>query len=123
MKFLDSSIWLDHLGNTNKESSKIALSEDLLFCSILTLFEVKKKLIKLDLSEGKVSNSLEFIKNRAIIVNLDEEIVNSAVDISIKYKLAAIDSLIYSSALSVNAKLITADNDFSKLENVEVIKK
>lgn len=121
MKLLDSSIWLDHLADTNEKSSETILSEELLFCSILTLFEVKKRLIKLGFTETKINNSIEFIKNRAVIININENIINYAVGVSIKHKLSAIDSMIYASAINTNAKLITADNDFRNLENIEII--
>ena len=123
MQFLDSSVWLDHLANTSQDSSDVVNSDTLLFCSILSLFEIKKRIIKLGFSTEKVANSLSFIRNRSIIVNLTEEIIDSAVEISITHNLAHIDSLIYASALSVEAELITADNDFRNLERVRIIKK
>lgn len=123
MKFVDSSIWLDHLGATSNLSSAIIESEEMLSCSILTLFEVKKRLIKLGFSETKILSSIEFIKQRAIIVDLSEEIILSAVDISLQYHLSAIDAIIYTSALKTHSTLVTADNDFRGLKNVEIIGK
>ena len=123
MKFLDSSIWLDHLFNTSKLSTEIIQSDQKLFSSILTLFEVRKRLIKLDLREDKINLAIDFIKNRSIIINLNEEIVNSAVKLSTKHNLAIIDSLIYSSALNVDSVFVTADNDFRGLEKTEIIDK
>lgn len=123
MKLLDSSVWLAHLFEANQDCTKLIESDTLLFASILTLFEVKKKLLKEKFEQENIINSIDFIKKRAIIVNLNEEIVNLAVEVAIKNHLAAIDSLVYASALKVGAKFITADNDFRGLEDVEIVEK
>lgn len=123
MKLLDTSIFLDHLADTNKEASDIMENDDLIFCSILSLFEVKKRLIKLGLNNKKINDSMDFVKKRAIIVTLNEEIIDLAVSSSVKENLSAIDSMIYASALHVGVTLLTSDNDFRGLDNVEVLSK
>ena len=123
MKFLDSSIWLAHLLEANEKISDVFEYEGLIFSSILTIFEVKKKLVHEKFDSVKVHNSIELIKKVSIVVNLNEEIIDKAVKFSVQNKLSSIDSLIYASAMNVSARLITADNDFRKLENVEVINK
>ena len=123
MQLLDSSIWLDHLAGTSEESSIIINNEDLLFCSILSIFEIKKKLIKLRFKGEKLDKSIEFVKQRALIINLNDTIINTAVEYSIKNNLSVVDSLIYATALEIEAQLITADNDFRNLENLRIIKK
>jgi len=123
MNFLDSSIWLAHLLESNLQCSEIIESDVILYSSILTLFEVKKKLIKENFDKEKIILSINFIKKRSMIININEEIINIAINISIKNNLSAIDSLIYASALKMKAKFITADNDFRNLEYAEVINK
>lgn len=123
MRFIDSSIWLAHLTEAQINASEIIESEDILYCSIITLFEVERKLRKLKLSGEKVEASLEFIKNRALIININEEIIHYACEVSVKNQLSALDSLIYASAVYTKALLVTADNDFRGLKNVEVIDK
>ncbi len=54
MLFLDSSIWLAHLVEASEKASNIVESNFLLFCSILTLFEVKKKLLKSGINDEKI---------------------------------------------------------------------
>lgn len=121
MKLLDSSIWLDHLAEANERSVIIIESTDELATSILSLFEIKKKLIKLNMENEKIESSINFIKKRSTIININEEIIDLAVEFSIKNKLATVDSLIYASAVHMKAELITADKDFKGLFNVEII--
>ena len=120
MKLLDSSIWLDHLGDKNLKSTSLLQTDEILFTSILSLFEVGKKLRSLGYSQTHLFNILGFIKNRSTILNLDEDIITSAIELSLSKQLAAIDALIYASSLRVNSTLITADNDFRGLANVEI---
>lgn len=121
MKLLDSSVWLAHLLEANTKASALIEADENLFCSLLSLFEVKKKLIKEQFMVEKVQASLEFIKKRAIIVNLSEEMVHSAVELSLTYKLSTVDALIYASALNLKAEFITADNDFRGLKDAIII--
>lgn len=124
MKLLDSSIWLAHLLEANSDCINIVSNEGTLLCSILSIYEIKKKLIKSKLwNNKKIEESIKFIKNRSVIINLNEDIINKAVEISIKNDLSSVDALIYSSALQNKCKFITADNDFRSLESVEVIEK
>ncbi len=70
----------------------------------------------------KIKEAIDFINSRSIIVLLDQEIVQQAVDYSVEKKLGAIDALIYSSTESVQSILITADADFQGLPDVEIIR-
>jgi predicted nucleic acid-binding protein len=64
---------------------------------------------------------MSFIKNKNIIVNIDEKIAEKAADISSEKNLPAIDSLIYATSLMNKLKLISLDNDFRGLDNVEIL--
>jgi len=119
-KLIDSSVWLEYLYNKTY-SEIIDNNNELLLLSVLSLFEIKKKLDKDKLSSSNIKNCIEFIKKRSLIINLTKEIAEKAVEISLKYNLASIDSFIYTTAMMNNAKTITMDNDFRKLENVEIL--
>jgi len=121
MKLLDSSVWIAHLVEANKSASEIIESDSLLSTSILTLFEVKKKLLKENISKSKIDSVISLINERSLILGVNEEIVNSAAEISFEQNLSSLDSLIYASAMQIKAKFITADNDFRNLDNVEII--
>ena len=63
---------------------------------------------------------MNFLKQRSNIIDVNTKIAEKAIEIYIEYKLATIDSIIYASAISNNAILITRDNDFRGLPNVKL---
>ena len=50
---------------------------------------------------------------------LDTRIALSAADISLKYKLAMADAVVYASALAMRGRLLTSDAHFEGLPNVQ----
>lgn len=115
-KCIDSSVWLEYFFNSNFK--EILEGKEILFISALSLFEIKKKLIKSKVSAEKIAKSLSFVKKRSLIISVENEIAEYAADLSVQHNLGAIDALIYASALRKNAKLITLDNDFRGLKDV-----
>ena len=118
-KFLDSSVWLDYF--INGKHKEIIESDSNLFTSILSIFETKKKLLKINYEVNDVNKALAFLKRRSLIVPLNIEIIEKAVDISLKHKLATIDSLIYSSSMSQSTKFLTLDRDFTNLPEAVIL--
>ena len=118
-KLLDSSIWISFI--IDNKNSEIIESDQLLLLSSLSIFEIKRKLIKDKVKNGDIERIIAFIKKRSSIINVDEKIAEKAAEISSEKSLPAIDVLIYSTALSNNLELITLDNDFRSLPNANVI--
>ncbi len=118
-KLLDSSIWISFI--IDNKNSEIIESDQLLLLSSLSIFEIKRKLIKDKVKNGDIERIIAFIKKRSSIINVDEKIAEKAAEISSEKNLPAIDALIYSTALSNNLELITLDNDFRSLPNANVI--
>ena len=119
-RLMDSSAWLSYFFATSKQVKKIIESNSMLYTSVISIFEIKQKLMR-DGFEGDLEEVLAFIENRSIVINLDEVISRSAADFSIQYKLHAMDALIYASAKAMDSELVTADSDFEKLDNVMII--
>ena len=120
--FLDSSVWLAYFLAASEEIKKLIDSNTVLFTSAISLFEIRKRLIKENLQNKKIAQACEFIKENTIIIDIDTEISEKAVAISIKEKLHTVDALIYTSAIVNNAILVTADKkDFSNLNNVKIL--
>ena len=118
-KLIDSSVWIAYfLTGSFKE---LLEKDEMFFLSVLSLFEIKGILIKKDVPLEKVEISLKFVKNRSLLIDVNAEISEMAVDFSTKYKIPTIDSLIYASALKNNATLITLDNDFRGLDRVTIL--
>ena len=119
-KLIDSSIWVDFL--INSEYKEIIEQEEIFLLSTLSLFEIKKKLIKLKYKLPDIEKSLKYIKEKSNIIAPDKEICEEATDISIEKSIGTVDAIIYTTALKNNAKLITSDNDFRNLSNAQVLK-
>jgi len=118
-KLLDSSVWIAFI--TKEEYSQIIESSEKLFLSILSIFEIKNKLLKDNIPYQEIINIIEFIKKRNIILPLTTDIAEKAADISAKKKMPAIDSLIYITSQLNNTQLITLDNDFRGLDNTTIL--
>ncbi len=115
---IDSSVWIAYLiGDQN--ASLLIDNESGLATSVLSLFEVHKTLSRLKYSKNIISSSLSLIKQRSVIMDVDEQVTENALDFSTK--LATVDAFIYATAKLNNFKLITKDNDFRNLPNVEII--
>ena len=118
-KFIDSSVWIACV--TKKSYSEIIDSEERLFLSVLSIFEIKKKLIKDNITRIEIEKNMKFIKEKSIIMIPTIEIAEKVIEISYEKDMPAIDSIIYSTALLNKIKLLTLDNDFRGLENVEIL--
>lgn len=118
-RLMDSSVWLAYL--FNGQYTDIIDSDEIFLLSVLSLFEIKRKLTRNGLSNIKLAKSIDFIKKRSLIVPLSAEISEKAVDISIAHNLSAVDALIYATSLLHNASMMTLDNDFRGLKDVFVL--
>jgi len=117
-KLIDSSLWLAYLFNGNNK--KIIESDQILLLSVISLFEIERKLHKEKVLVVQIRKSMDFIKSRSLVIPVTADIAEKAVLLSLKYHLAAVDSLIYATALTQLATLVTLDNDFRGLQYVEI---
>jgi predicted nucleic acid-binding protein len=120
-KLLDSSAWLAYFYASSNEVKRIIEAESVLFLSPISIFEVKRKLLKDKKDKEKAEELIGFMKERSIILSLTEKTCESAVAISLENKLPAIDSMIYATARESNSLLVTADNDFRGMEAVQML--
>ncbi|MEK6908962.1 MAG: PIN domain-containing protein [Nanoarchaeota archaeon] len=118
-KLIDSSVWVEYLVNSNYK--EIIESEEIYLLSSLSILEIKKKLLKLNYKKEDILNSLNFIKERSNIMTVNQEIAEMAADICIGKSLGAVDAVIYATSIANNSLLITLDNDFRGLENVQIL--
>lgn len=107
---LDSSAWLSYFLAEN-ESSKdfIENGKHLLMTSILSIFEIKRKMLIKKIQGSKIEGFLKFIRNQSLLIELNEIICDRATDISVKHNLYTIGSLIYCSAILNSAILVSGD--------------
>lgn len=118
-KTLDSSILFAYF--FDKKFQDLIESETIFFISILSIFEMKKKMLEKNVPENVIKEKLKFLRERSIILQLNEKIAGKAAEISINNKVPAIDSLIYASSLENNSIFLTLDNDFRGLEKIEIL--
>ncbi len=118
-KLIDSSVIVAYL--MDGYHKEIIEEEGTLLISTLTLFEIKRKLGEKNIPEKIINEKIEFIQKRTVSFPVNDEISLRAAKISVNYKVPAMDSLIYATALINNSHLITLDNDFRGLTNVTIL--
>lgn len=119
-RFLDSSAWLAYFFKESKVVKDIIDGESIFFTSSISLFEISRKLRKLNVDSHLERSFLDFIQERSIIIDVDAVVSLSALNWP---ELHTVDAFIYASAVLQNSILVTADFDFKKLDRVELIEK
>ncbi|HIH16090.1 MAG TPA: type II toxin-antitoxin system VapC family toxin [Candidatus Diapherotrites archaeon] len=120
--FLDSSVWLAYiLGESMPLKQFIESTDELLFTSILSMYELWRRLQKGGWQEKEIYRALEFVLINSQTALLNFEVCVQAAKESLKTGLATVDSLIYASATANHATLLTLDNDFRGLKNAIVL--
>ena len=118
-KCIDSSVWIDYLINEkNKETIEEVQGN---ITSVFSLIEVYTKLIKLKVPELEVKKKVNSIKTYSQIQEVTIEIAEKARAQVAKGVLHTADAIIYATAEHAQKQLITLDNDFRGLPNVQVI--
>lgn len=119
---LDSSVWLAYFQAKNTKVKKLVEEpENLLFTSVITLHEIKRKLKRSKYARQDIQKVLSFIKDRSIVMDVSSGIAEKSADDSIENRLHTIDSLIYRTALESKAVLATMDHDFKNLNQTLLI--
>jgi predicted nucleic acid-binding protein len=115
---VDSSAWLAYFFEGHHK--EIIEGDETLLISVISIFEITKKLLKENIPTRIIHEKINFLKKRTHTIVVDEKIIDKAVEIFTKYKLPTMDSLIYASAITNQSLLITRDNDFRGLPDVEL---
>ena len=117
---IDSSGWVELFcgGSKAKKFEKFILEPYELIVPSLVIFDVYRK-IKKTLGESKAIFAVTQMQ-RGTEVGLDAHLALYAADISLSHPLPMADAIVYATALFHKALLITADNDFRGLAEVEI---
>ena len=119
MNLVDTSGWVEYFfGGPNAAyfAPPIENTKDLLV-PVICLYEVFKKVNQVT-DEAKALDAVAQMK-QGRVVDITEHISLSAALISLKYRLAMADSLIYATARAEEAWVWTQDDDFADLPNVK----
>ncbi len=118
MKLLDTCIWIEALAGSTaglRYQSLLANPQDLVV-STLVIFELRKWLLR-TLAEP-IADQIMVILHSTSIVAPDESTALYAAELCVTHKLHALDALIYATALSASAELVTCDAHFQGLPGV-----
>lgn len=119
---VDSSVWLAYfLGENEQAATLIDADDHLLYSSVISIHEVSRKLSRLGKTSSQIRKALDFIRESSLVIPVDDAITEKSAIHYLTHGLHTIDALIYETARQNNCVLATADYDFKKLDNVELI--
>lgn|SRR3989338_3940003 len=120
---VDSCMWIELLRGsaTGKKLQELLDKEQSLFISSLTLTEVYHYLLKK--KEPSCQRFIDFIRNMSFVISVNEDIALKSALLRIEKGWGAGDAIIFATALSQHAKVLTCDSDFSGEEVVFFIAK
>ena len=121
MKVVDSVGWVAYLagGRMADEYETHLLGQDEIVTPTIVLYEVYRYLLR-ELGDEEASlSAAQVAKTRT--VPLTDALATAAADVSIKHKLPMADAIIYATALSEGATVVTSDEHFKGLPDVEFI--
>ena len=118
---VDSSGWLEYLTEGEKaEAFAPYLADDrVVIVPSVVIYEVRKILAlkkSKTLADMFISNAL-----RRTIASFDDDLAVKSAELSVGYKLAMADAIIYATANHFQVELITADSHFANLPGVTVL--
>jgi len=120
MRLLDSFAWIEYFMGSEKGAKVRDYVEgnEPLYTPTVCLTEVKSRYIR---DKKDPATRIELIVDRSFILPLDQEIALLAADIKQKHKLHTIDAIIYATAQRRGLTLVTGDQHFRGIPNVEMI--
>lgn len=123
MILVDSSGWLEFLTGGPLAASCAPALKDLqeVVTPTIVLYEVYKFIKRERGEEEALVAVAQMGKTR--VVPLTDPIALTAADLSLKHKLAMADAIVYATAFSEGAKVLTCDADLAHLPGVTYFKK
>lgn len=123
MTLIDSSGWLEFFtgGLLAGDYAHYLKELEQVVTPTIVLYEVYKVIKRQRSEEEALPAAAQMGKTR--LVPLTDSIALTAADISLSHQLAMADAIVYATALTENAKLITSDADLATLPGVSYLKK
>ena len=120
MRMLDSFAWIEYLSGSEKggKVKKHIDGAEPLYTPSICLTEVKTRYLR---DERDPNESLNFIIERSFVVPLDQKIALLAADLKQRHGLHTVDAIVYASGQLRNMPVVTGDQHFKNLPNVEMI--
>lgn len=116
---IDSWAWIEYFkdGKCAKKATSSIESEEEAFVSTINLLEVYMWVAKF-YSEAIAAEKIVFIEKRCYVIPLEGDIAISAARLKLKHKLGIADAVVLATARKLDAKIVTGDPDFKKIEGV-----
>jgi predicted nucleic acid-binding protein len=120
MKLLDSFAWIEYFTGSARGAKVRGYieSDEPLYIASICLTEVKSRYLR---DKKDPTERIELIAERSFIVLLDKEIALLAADVKQERKLHTIDAIVYATAQHKGLTLVTGDQHFANMPNVEMI--
>lgn len=123
MRVVDTSIWIEWLiGNPHQLAIAEAFPETA-ECIVPTIVQLElDKWLTREVGESEADRVIAYTQN-CIVAVLDTKIALQAAELHRQYKLATADAVVYATALTYGATLLTCDAHFKGLPHVVFVKK
>ena len=120
MRLLDSFAWIEYFRGSRRGAKvrDYVEGDEPLYTPSVCLTEIKSRYLR---DKKDPSTRIELIVERSIVVVLDRETALLAADVKQKHKLHTIDAIIYATAQHKGLTLVTGDQHFRGIPNVEMI--
>jgi toxin FitB len=121
LTLVDSSGWVAYLGGgpQAEDFGTYLERQDLLVVPTIVIHEVVRKLLVT--SSSAIVQKFLSHAFRGRVVELDADLAIAAAQISARQKLAMADAIIYATAESVSARIVTSDTDLRDLPGVIIL--
>jgi len=119
---VDSSGWIEYLAARPKAEQFARYIEGSapLVSSTIQIYEIYK-VVKRDVSEDRAIAAVSALRGTTI-EPLTETLALEAADVALEYGLAMADAIIFATASSHDAEIVTGDSDFDGLPGVTLIR-
>jgi predicted nucleic acid-binding protein len=101
-------------GEKGLKVKKLLVKDNDIFVSVLSLFELGTVLDR-EIGEKRAEEYLRSIRTYYDLTDVDEKIALLACGLRRTYKLPAVDCMIYASAKTLSAKVVTGCKHFKKI--------
>jgi len=120
MKLLDSFAWIEYFTGSRRGAKvrDYIEGDEPLYIPSICLTEVKSRYLR---DKKDPTTRIEVIIERSFIVLLNKEIALLAADVKQEHKLHTIDAIVYATAQHKGLTLVTGDQHFAGIPNIEMI--
>ena len=120
MRLLDSFAWIEYFMGSKRGINvrDYVDGDEPLYTPSVCLTEIKSRYLR---DKKDPTTRIQLIVDRSFILPLDKEIALLAADVKQKHGLHTVDAVVYATAQQRGLTLITGDQHFKGMPNIEMI--